>query len=84
MKTSLLTFSVASAVALAAGLLTSSPAPAAVEYPWCAITSLNLGTPACDYSTIDQCRASIVGGGGFCQPNPRASVQVQMPRRGAR
>jgi hypothetical protein len=83
MKTHLLTFSVASAVTIAAGLLTSSPA-AAVEYPWCAITSLNFGTPDCYYSTIDQCRASIVGGGGYCQPNPRAPALVQVPRRGAR
>jgi len=84
MKTSLLSFAAAVFVAAAAGMLAGSPARAQVEYPWCAITSLNLGTPACDYATVEQCRASIVGGGGFCQPNGRAAPQAQMPRRGFR
>jgi len=84
MKTSLLSLSAAALVAVAAGTLAGSPARAQVEYAWCAITSLNLGTPVCDYVTLEQCRASIVGGGGFCQPNARAASQAQMPRRGVR
>jgi hypothetical protein len=82
MKTSLLLL--AAAVVVAAGTLAGSPARAQVEYPWCAITSLNRGSPVCDYATIEQCRASILGGGGFCQPNARAAPQAQMPRRGYR
>jgi hypothetical protein len=83
MKTSLLSLS-AALVTIAAGTLAGTPARADVEYPWCTITSLNLGTPDCSYSTIEQCRAAIVGGGGFCQPNARAAPQAQMPRRGFR
>jgi hypothetical protein len=82
MKTSLL--SLAAGAVVAAGVLAGSPARAQVDYPWCAITSLNLGTPVCDYATLEQCRASIVGGGGFCQPNGRVAPQAQMPRRGYR
>jgi hypothetical protein len=84
MKTLLLPLSGAAVLAIAAGMLSGSPARAQVEYPWCAITSINTGTPACDYSTREQCQASILGGAGFCQPNARAAPQAQMPRRGVR
>ena len=86
MKTSLLSLSAAAFVAAAAATLANSPARAEVEYPWCAITSLSRGTPMCDFATIDQCRAFIGGGAGFCQTNARAA-QAQMPhtpRRGTR
>lgn len=83
MKTPLLLLSATAFVAVAASTLASSPARAVVEYPWCSITSLNLGTPVCDYATIEQCRASILGGAGFCQPNARFA-QAQVPRRGVR
>lgn len=86
MRTYLLSLSAAAFVAVAASSLASSPVRAEVEYPWCAITSLSRGTPMCDFATIDQCRATIGGGAGFCQPNARAG-QAQMPttpRRGGR
>jgi hypothetical protein len=86
MKTSLLSLSAAAVVLAATATLASPPARAEVEYPWCAITSLSRGAPRCDYATIDQCRAFIGGGAGFCQPNARAA-QAQMlytPRRGIR
>ena len=82
MKPSLLSLSATAFVAIAAGTLASSPGGAEVEYPWCAITSLSRGTPICDYATLDQCKAFIGGGAGFCQPNARASAQ--MSRRGTR
>jgi hypothetical protein len=37
-------------------------------YPWCA----NYGTPGgtnCGFVTIEQCRVTISGMGGFCEPN---------------
>lgn len=86
MKMSLFSLSAAAFVAAAAATLASSPVRAEVEYPWCAITSLSRGTPMCDFATIDQCRAFIGGGAGFCQTNARAA-QAQMPhtpRRGVR
>ena len=36
-------------------------------YRWCAIDSVGGGTN-CGFVTIEQCRASISGVGGFCEP----------------
>jgi hypothetical protein len=52
------------------GLSLSSIASSATvdPYPWCA----NYGTPGgtnCGFVTIEQCRATIRGMGGFCEPN---------------
>ena len=85
MKTTLLSLSAGTFVAIAATALTSSPSRAEVEYPWCAVTSTGqAGGPSCYYATIDQCRAFLSGQAGFCQPNPRATAQAQVPRRGTR
>src|SRR5262245_31591073 len=40
---------------------------AADPYRWCAIDSVGGGTN-CGFVTIEQCRASISGVGGFCEP----------------
>jgi hypothetical protein len=63
------------AIALLPGLAT--PARAAIEYPWCAqyAGGSNGGGRNCGFSTFEQCRATISGMGGFCEPNlfyPRA------------
>jgi Protein of unknown function (DUF3551) len=84
MKTFLLSLS-ATAFAIAATALASSPSRAQVEYPWCAISSTGQsGTPNCYYATLDQCKAFLSGQAGFCQANPRATAQAQAPRRSAR
>jgi len=41
-----------------------------VEYPWCAVYSNDFGGTNCGFSTIEQCRATVSGIGGFCEPNP--------------
>ena len=85
MKTFLLSLSATAFVAIAATALASSPSRAEVEYPWCAISSTGQsGTPNCYYATLDQCKAFLSGQAGFCQSNPRATAQAQVPRRGAR
>jgi hypothetical protein len=43
----------------------------------------NGGSQSCTYNMIDQCRAYLAGG-GFCQPNPRASAMAEMPKHGMR
>ena len=58
----------------------------AVEYAFCAI-----GTTACaescDYASLEQCRAAISGGSGYCARNPRyastanAIASTPRPRR---
>ena len=83
MKTFLLSVSAAALVAIGAMAFNASPARAQ-EYAWCAVTSLSGGSPYCGYSTYDQCMASILGGGGYCQQNPRASAPAAGARRGAR
>jgi hypothetical protein len=82
MKTQLLSLSAAPLIGL---MLGATPARAQ-EYPWCTITSLSGGSPRCSYVTFEQCQASILGAGGFCQPNPRAPAPTptRPTRRGKR
>ena len=50
------------------GFAISASSATADPYPWCA----NYGTPGgtnCGFVTIEQCRATISGMGGFCEPN---------------
>jgi hypothetical protein len=35
---------------------------------WCA--SYRRGVSNCSYSSYEQCRATVLGLGGFCRPNP--------------
>lgn len=49
----------------------ATSAQAGIEYPWCAQYG---GGPSgggrnCSFPTIEQCRATISGMGGFCEPN---------------
>jgi len=46
----------------AVGVATADP------YKWCAVYSA-YGATNCGFSTIEQCRATINGGGGSCVPN---------------
>src|SRR5262249_52868526 len=41
------------------------------EYPWCAQYSPRGGAPNCGFAPFAQCRATVSGVGGFCNPNPR-------------
>jgi len=56
------------AIALISALAT--PARAEIQYPWCAVYGArgDLGTN-CGFSTLEQCRATISGIGGSCEPN---------------
>src|SRR5262245_1710647 len=48
-------------------------------YPWCAVYSDDAGGASnCGFLTIEQCRATVSGIGGFCEPN-----QFYNPRRAA-
>jgi len=60
-------------LAVAAGFATSlffivSPATAD-PYKWCAVYGGNFGGSNCGFVTLEQCRATISGIGGFCEPN---------------
>ena len=74
-------------VAVAApGFLAPSPAPAYEfpydPYPWCAVYSGDGGGGTnCGFLTIQQCRDTVSGIGGFCAPNqfynPRSAARSQ-------
>lgn len=49
-------------------LLAPQPAQAR-EYPWCA--RYDWTTYNCGFVSFQQCLATIMGGGGRCEPNPR-------------
>ena len=55
-------------VGFAISLSSVASSATADPYPWCA----NYGTPGgtnCGFVTIEQCRATISGMGGWCEPN---------------
>jgi hypothetical protein len=53
----------------------------AQNYPWCAQYSGDLGGQNCGFSTLQQCRATVSGVGGFCTENPMFPAQVNQPRQ---
>ncbi len=62
------------ALAVALPFLTAAPALAYEKpydpYPWCAVYSGSAGGASnCGFLTIEQCRATVSGIGGFCEPN---------------
>jgi Protein of unknown function (DUF3551) len=69
MQRSGLAFFILAAIASLPPLAT--PAHAGIEYPWCAQYSggSSGGDKNCGFTTIEQCRATVSGIGGFCVPN---------------
>ena len=65
-KSALAVFTLAAVASISA-----TTARAAIEYPWCAQYSggSNGGGRNCGFSTLEQCRATVSGIGGFCEPN---------------
>ena len=62
--------------------LSLSPAAAHAEGSWCAQYSGRAGGSNCGFHSFAQCRATVSGIGGFCQPNPfRAYDATRAPRR---
>lgn len=51
------------------------------SYKWCAV--LNVGDAAynCGFVTLEQCRASVSGVGGFCELNPFYSEPGRKPEK---
>jgi hypothetical protein len=53
-----------------ASIVVAATASAEIEYPWCMMQGKN--TPqSCSFTTKEQCRASLSGGAGYCDTNPR-------------
>jgi len=71
--------------AFAALVISSSTAASAqINYPWCAVYSgRGGGGTNCGFSTIEQCRATISGMGGFCEPNQFYTGSAEKPAKRA-
>lgn len=64
----------------------ATPARAGIEYPWCAQYGGgdNGGGRNCGFTTLEQCRATISGIGGSCEPNlfyPRSASGISQRKR---
>jgi hypothetical protein len=76
-------FNLALIVTIAAVTMSASARPAAaIEYPWCANYGGDDGGGGtnCGFTTLEQCRATVSGTGGYCAHNqfyvgPTASQQ---------
>ena len=58
----------------------------AEPYPWCAQYSGGRGGGGrnCGFATLEQCRATISGMGGFCEPNLFYTGPAERPAKHAR
>ncbi|MGC1777996.1 MAG: DUF3551 domain-containing protein [Xanthobacteraceae bacterium] len=69
------------AVAVLAGAASVAGGVRAQNYPWCANFHDGAGTN-CGFSTEAQCRATVMGSGGFCDRNTQYKpVAVAAPAR---
>ncbi len=58
------------ALALVCGAsMGGTPHAHADPYRWCAVYGGDGGGTNCGFITLEQCRATISGMGGFCEPN---------------
>lgn len=75
MRTAVLMLVAASAAAALTGLPTAGHAD---PYRWCAVyTGKGGGARNCGFVTLEQCRQTIMGMGGFCEENPFYSGPVR-------
>jgi hypothetical protein len=81
----------AAAMSFAAQLVTAGGARAEIEYPYCygANGGYGAGLVSCGFTTMAQCRETILGMGGWCQVNPHYAAQrtpatERRPQRGRR
>jgi len=62
-------FGLAVAFGFVASSLFAIGAATADPYKWCAVYGGSFGGSNCGFVTIEQCRATVSGIGGFCEPN---------------
>lgn len=79
-------FNLALFVAMAVIAVSASAQPAAAaQYPWCANYSGDDGGGGtnCGFATLEQCKNTINGTGGYCSPNQfyQESTAGNQPRK---
>jgi len=67
--------------ALIAAVLLHTGSVHAQNYPWCAQYGGTFGGSNCGFSTMQQCRATVSGVGGYCYRNPMFARVNQPGRR---
>lgn len=69
----------------AVAMLLMPASGSADPYKWCAVYSGDMGGATnCGFVTIEQCRATVSGIGGFCDPNPFYTGPAERPAKRAR
>jgi len=53
-----------------AALSLSGTGARAADGTWCAFYGTDLTGTNCSFNSLEQCRGTLVGLGGFCRPNP--------------
>ena len=75
-------FGIAVAAALATSFFLVVGTAAADPYKWCAVYNERTGGGTnCGFITIEQCRATISGIGGICEPNPFYTGPAMKPEK---
>jgi hypothetical protein len=68
-------------VGLAASTLFAPGNARAENYPWCAVLSVGDAAYNCGFTTLEQCRATVSGVGGFCEVNRFTDEPVRAPAK---
>ena len=76
MRLSISTICILTAASMLIGTASADP------YRWCAIESVGGGTN-CGFVTIEQCRASVSGVGGFCEPKQIVPISLSPAAKAA-
>jgi hypothetical protein len=63
-------FIIPAALSVLAVLTSAGPSQAEVIYPFCAQYGGHAGGRNCGFWTWQQCRATVLGTGGYCEANP--------------
>ena len=56
----------------------------AESYPWCAVLNTGDASYNCGFVTVEQCRATVSGVGGFCELNRFYDEPGRTPAKTAR
>jgi Protein of unknown function (DUF3551) len=67
----------AAALAFAAGAASAAMANA-TEYPYCSAGGGFSSHGSCGFSSLEQCRATVMGAGGYCHVNPAYDASNRM------
>jgi hypothetical protein len=69
-------------LAISLAVLSVSTVAARADGSWCARYGTGLGGMNCGFYSFEQCRATVSGIGGFCQPNVFSAYgAAKEPRR---